>query len=164
MLAPRLALVAALLTWSGDRAPTEGAAPSAPVAAPTAPVPAASDMPSLQPAELAAQLASAQAKPLLFQVGFKKLYEQAHIPGSEFFGPGNDAAAIARMRERVASLPRDTPIVLYCGCCPWERCPNVKPAYAALRELGFTRAQVLAIPDNFGDDWAAKGYPVATGM
>ncbi|MCE9579087.1 MAG: rhodanese-like domain-containing protein [Deltaproteobacteria bacterium] len=165
MFARRFAVLIALLVAScGRSSTTDRAEPPTPAPAPSAPAPASSGIPSIEPADLAAQLDTAQPRPLLFQVGFKKLYEQAHIPGSEYFGPGNDEAAIGRLRDRVTSLPRDTPIVVYCGCCPWERCPNVKPAYALLHELGFTRAKVLSIPNNFGDDWAAKGYPVASGM
>ena len=123
-------------------------------------------MPTLQPQELASMLSQAGdhgAKPLLLHVGFKKLYQQAHIPGSEYFGPGSEADVIEHLRKRVADLPRDTSIVVYCGCCPWERCPNVKPAYEALQALGFKRLQVLHIAEDFGTDWVAKGYPVAKG-
>jgi rhodanese-related sulfurtransferase len=116
----------------------------------------------IQPAELAAILRSAEAaKPLVVQVGFRILYEQAHIPGAEYVGAGSGAAGLGRLRARVEALPRDAPIVLYCGCCPWSRCPNVKPAYAALEAMGFKNAKVLWISDNFGADWVDKGYPVA---
>jgi thiosulfate/3-mercaptopyruvate sulfurtransferase len=127
---------------------------------PTAP---AGDMLSLQPEELARMLGQPGDKPLLFHVGFKKLYQQAHIPGSEFLGPTSDAEVLDRLRRRVANLPRTANIVLYCGCCPWEHCPNIKPAYRALRELGFSSAKVLFIPHDLGADWVDKGFPVATG-
>jgi thiosulfate/3-mercaptopyruvate sulfurtransferase len=125
--------------------------------------PAATDVPTLQPAELAARLGAPGAKPLLFHVGFKKLYQQAHIPGSEFFGPTSEPEVVQSLRQRVANEPRDREIVIYCGCCPWSRCPNVKPAYRALHELGFTGVKVLYIDDDFGADWVAKGYSVAQG-
>ena len=121
----------------------------------------AAEIPSLQPQELARRLSQPGERPLLLHVGFKKLYQQAHIPGSEFFGPGSEPEVIARLLRRVADLPRDREIVVYCGCCPWSRCPNVKPVYKALRELGFTRAQALYIDDDFGANWVAKGYPVS---
>ena len=59
----------------------------------------------------------------------------------------------------VAKQPKDRFIVLYCGCCPWNHCPNVGPAFVRLRDLGFSRVKVLYLPNNFGDDWVAKGYP-----
>jgi len=118
----------------------------------------------IQPSELAKLLLSPKGdKPLVIQVGFHVLYEQAHIPGSEYIGPASEDKALSRLRERVKALPRGAFIVLYCGCCPWIRCPNVKPAYAGLRALGFKNVKVLWIADNFGADWVDKGYPVAKG-
>lgn len=102
-------------------------------------------------------------KPLLLHVGFKKLYQQAHIPESEFVGPTSDEQALDRLRQRVASLPRTANLVIYCGCCPWEDCPNMKPAYQALRELGFINTKAMFIARDFGADWVDKGYPVAKG-
>jgi thiosulfate/3-mercaptopyruvate sulfurtransferase len=51
-------------------------------------------------------------------------------------------------------------MVIYCGCCPWEKCPNVQPAMTTLQEMGFTRVRVLHLPDNFKTNWIDKGYPV----
>jgi thiosulfate/3-mercaptopyruvate sulfurtransferase len=116
----------------------------------------------LSPADLVAILQSAkQAKPLVLNIGPRMLYAQAHIPGSEYIGPGSDPQAIQKLRDRVTPLPRNTFIVLYCGCCPWVHCPNVFPAYKEMSKLGFTRVKVLYIADNFGADWVYKGYPTA---
>jgi len=101
--------------------------------------------------------------PLVIQVGFRVLYVQAHIPGSEYTGPASSAEGIRQLRKRVEALPRTQSIVLYCGCCPWDKCPNVNPAYNELRAMGFTNVRVLYIADNFGKDWVDKGYPVAKG-
>lgn len=102
-------------------------------------------------------------KPLLIQVGSHVLYEQAHIPGSEYIGPGSSEVGLQQLRTHVQSLSRKKFIVIYCGCCPWSHCPNVKPADDALRAMGFTNVKVLYIADNFGTDWVNKGYPVAKG-
>jgi thiosulfate/3-mercaptopyruvate sulfurtransferase len=126
-----------------------------------APVPAAS-IPGaslIQPAELAAQLRSSAPKPLILQVGFRALYDSAHIPGAEYAGPAREEEGLRHLRERVASLPRDTAIVIYCGCCPWGHCPNIAAAYGTLRQLGFTHVEALYVADNFGSDWVDKGYP-----
>jgi rhodanese-related sulfurtransferase len=132
---------------------------AAPVAASTIP-PAA----LLQPADLAATLKSRPASlPLILQVGFRKLFDQAHIPGSDYAGPGSDAGGLGSLRMRVATLPKDTAIVIYCGCCPWGHCPNVGAAYAELRALGFGQVKVLYIADDFGTDWIDRGYPVTPG-
>ena len=99
--------------------------------------------------------------PLMIQVGSHVLFAQAHIPGSEYIGPASTEAGLQQLRQRVQSLSRTQFIVLYCGCCPWGHCPNVKPADDALRALGFTNVKVLYISDNFGTNWVDKGYPVA---
>ena len=99
-------------------------------------------------------------KPLMIQVGSHVLYTQAHIPSSEYIGPASSESGLQSLRKRVDSLSRNKFIVLYCGCCPWSHCPNVKPADDALRAMGFTNVKVLYIADNFGTDWVEKGYPV----
>lgn len=102
-------------------------------------------------------------KPLMLQIGSRVLFEQAHIAGSEYVGPGSQAAGLEQLRNRVSSLSKNKFIVLYCGCCPWNRCPNVAPALRLLQGMGFTRVKVLYIVGNFGSDWVEKGYPVERG-
>ena len=102
-------------------------------------------------------------KPLVIQVGSHVLYQQAHIPGSEYIGPASSETGLQQLRTRVQPLPRKTFITIYCGCCPWSHCPNVKPADDALHAMGFTNVKVLYIAENFGADWVSKGYPVAKG-
>jgi thiosulfate/3-mercaptopyruvate sulfurtransferase len=102
-------------------------------------------------------------RPLIIQVGSHILYSEAHIPGSEYIGPAASEAGIQQLRKRVESLPRAKLIVLYCGCCPWNHCPNVKPAFDALEAMGFRNFKVLYIANNFGADWVDKGYPTAKG-
>jgi len=119
----------------------------------------------INPEELVKVLQAAKGeKPLMFQVGSYVLYAQAHIPGSDYVGPVTSELGLQQLRRRVESLPRTKFIVLYCGCCPWSHCPNVKPADDALRTMGFTNVKVLYLADNFGADWVEKGYPVAKGQ
>ena len=108
------------------------------------------------------QTASAD-KPLVLQVGSHLLYSEGHIPGSEYAGQGSRPSGLQQLQNRVSSLPRKRFIVLYCGCCPWSRCPNLAPAFEKLHEMGFTNVKVLYLADNFGADWANKGYPVEEG-
>jgi len=96
---------------------------------------------------------------LILQVGFRALYDSAHIPGAEYAGPAREPEGLQRLRERLAMLPKDAEVVIYCGCCPWSHCPNIAAAYAAMRQLGFTHVKALYIADNFGSDWVQKGYP-----
>jgi len=117
----------------------------------------------INPEELVKVLKAKGEKPLLIQVGSHVLYAQAHIPGSEYIGPASSESGLHQLRKRVESLPRSKFIVIYCGCCPWSHCPNVKPADDALQAMGFSNVKVLYIANNFGVDWADKGYPVAKG-
>lgn len=122
------------------------------------------DLPRITTEELVKILKSSSTdKPAIFQVGFRLLYAQAHIPGSEYTSAASTDAGLAQLQRRAETLPKNKFIVLYCGCCPWIHCPNVKPAYEKLRALGFTNVKVLYLADNFGTDWVDKGYPVAKG-
>jgi hypothetical protein len=118
----------------------------------------------IQPADLVASLQKTSTpKPLILQVGSRVLFAQAHIPGSEYVGSAGEDSGVQALRNRVAKIPKDTFIVLYCGCCPWGSCPNIAPAYDQLRTLGFTHLKVLYLADNFGANWVDRGYPVAKG-
>lgn len=118
----------------------------------------------INPDELVKVLQSSKGeKPLMIQVGSHVLFSQAHIPGSEYIGPASSESGLQQLRKRVESLPRSRSVILYCGCCPWSHCPNVKPADDALHALGFTNVKVLYIANNFGADWVDKGYPVTKG-
>jgi rhodanese-related sulfurtransferase len=108
-------------------------------------------------------LQSKGPKPLLFHVGSHMLYQQAHIPGSEYLGAGATPQGIQNLSKRVSNVSKKTAIVLYCGCCPWSHCPNVNPAYDTLLQMGFTNVRVLYLANNFGADWVDKGYPLAKG-
>ena len=116
----------------------------------------------IQPAELAAMLKAGDTPPM-FQVGFSTMYQQAHIPNSQFAGPGNKDDGLLNLKSHVDGLPRDGLVVIYCGCCPWEKCPNIAAAYTQLIGMGFTKVKVLYLASNFGADWVDKGYPVTRG-
>jgi hypothetical protein len=107
--------------------------------------------------------ASGTEHPLVLQVGSRVMYNQAHIPGSMYAGPGSQPDGLKLLENMVSGSPKSKFIVLYCGCCPWARCPNVGPAYKRLHDLGFTNVKVLYLANNFGDDWLYKGYRVEQG-
>jgi thiosulfate/3-mercaptopyruvate sulfurtransferase len=96
---------------------------------------------------------------LFIHVGFPVLYRSVHITGSVFAGPGSKEEGIADLKKAVAGQPRTREIVLYCGCCPFDKCPNIRPAFAALHEMGFTHVKAMVIPTNLKTDWIDKGYP-----
>src|ERR1041384_7160319 len=134
---------------------------------PTKPAGAAEDVPAasqIQPDELVtAMKASGAQKPVVLYVGPKAFYLQAHIPGAENIGPVGKPEGMEKLRARAASLPKNNPVVIYCGCCPWDHCPNIRPAFAELKKEGFTHVRVLYLATSFGVDWKDKGLPVAKG-
>ena len=117
----------------------------------------------ITPEQLNQALKTAKQKPLILNIGPHSMYTQAHIPGSEYMGAGSSDAGQQKLRDRVKSLPRNSAIVLYCGCCPWSHCPNVHPAYQLLHSLGYTNVKVMYVANDFGADWVSKGYPIAKG-
>lgn len=117
----------------------------------------------IEPKELAARLRQRRANMVVLHVGFNVLYRSHHIPNSVYAGPGDKPEGLERLKRVVEALPKDREIVIYCGCCPWSHCPNMKPAFALLRRLGFRNVKAVIIETNFAKDWMEKGYPVEAG-
>jgi thiosulfate/3-mercaptopyruvate sulfurtransferase len=116
----------------------------------------------IQPADLANDIKAGKA-PVILQVGFSVLYQQAHIPGAIYAGPGNKEEGIDNLKTQAKNLDKSKALVIYCGCCPWEKCPNIAAAWKELTAEGFKNLKVLYLPANFGENWADKGYPVVRG-
>jgi len=114
---------------------------------------------TIQPDELVKEI-TIKGKPIIVCVAPRFLYDGAHIPGALFHGPGSTTEGLADLRHWAQGTARDRAIVLYCGCCPIPRCPNVRPALAELHEMGFTNLKVLWHPKDFHTDCMEKGYPV----
>ena len=98
--------------------------------------------------------------PLIISVGFPVLYRQKHILHARLAGPANKPEGITQLTEVVARTPKDASIVVYCGCCPMTQCPNLRPGFSHLKDLGCTDVHVLNLPTNFRTDWIDRGYPV----
>jgi 3-mercaptopyruvate sulfurtransferase SseA len=116
----------------------------------------------VQPQQLAERLkpGARTEQPLLLHVGFEFLYRNGHIPGSIYAGPANEAAGPQRLRAALEKVPRNREIVIYCGCCPIGKCPNVRPAFKAVQAMGFTNVRVLHLSENLEKNWASEGFPV----
>lgn len=120
----------------------------------------AADIPVIQPKDLAARLTAKEAKPTIFYVGPNVLYRSKHIPGALYAGPGGKPEGLTMLKEAVQKMPRDGELVIYCGCCPWNRCPNITPAIELLKSMGFTHVKAMYSPTNFKTDWIDQGFPV----
>lgn len=137
---------------------------AAPAAAP-APAPSAKETTPtkkdlVQPADLAKELALPEwRRPVLLQVGFSVLYKSGHIAGSKYAGSGSTPKGRAALKKQLQAIPKDRAVVLYCGCCPWDVCPNVNPAFRVARSLGHTNVKILYIVQDLQKDWVDKGLP-----
>ena len=118
----------------------------------------------IQPADLIRDLASPDHRPTIVYVGFRTLFAGGHIPGATFHGSGSTEQGLANIKKWAAPLPRTTNLVIYCGCCPFQRCPNIRPAFGLFHDMGFTHVRVLELPTNFAADWVDKGYPIEKGL
>ena len=114
----------------------------------------------IEPQALAARISGSGLKPKILYVGFPILYRGAHISGAELAGPASKPEGLELLKQTAAKLPRSQELIIYCGCCPWDHCPNVRPAFRLLHEMGFTRLKLVTIPTNMSTDWITKGYPV----
>ena len=154
---PLLCFLALGMVVSGTRAMHRGGSPHPDDAAD--PWSAAQ---TIQPADFVKELAGAH-KPVVVCVGFRALYEGSHIPGASFHGAASTEQGLAGLKSWAQSLPKSSNAVLYCGCCPLSHCPNLRPAFAAMRDMGFSNLRVLILPNDFNTDWIEKGYPVEKG-
>ena len=108
----------------------------------------------LQPSDLAATIKDNKEISVIFSIG-----PGAVIPHSRDMGMIKEEENMKKFRGELEPLPRDTSIIIYCGCCPYEHCPNVRPAIELLREMKFTHYKLLDLPHNIKIDWINKGYP-----
>ncbi len=110
----------------------------------------------LAPAELAKVLNNPKSpKPIIFSIGM-----QAVIKGSIDIGPVMMPQNLNLLKEKLNKLPKDAQIVVYCGCCPFASCPNVRPAMALLKNMHFTNYKLLNLSQNIKVDWIDKDYPM----
>lgn len=111
----------------------------------------------IEPAALANQLGlPASQWPVIIDVGPSGL-----IKGAVEAGPAEEKENLAKIGKLLRDVPRDKEVVIYCGCCPFDKCPNVRPAFRELQRLGFARPRLLNLADNLKKDWIDRGYPLA---
>jgi thiosulfate/3-mercaptopyruvate sulfurtransferase len=120
----------------------------------------------LEAADLVREMGNSEggSAPNIVYVGFRTLFEGGHVPGASFHGTASKEEGLAELKKWAGALPRSTNLVIYCGCCPFSRCPNIRPAYTAVHDLGFTHVRVLVLPTSFAADWVEKGYSMQKGL
>jgi thiosulfate/3-mercaptopyruvate sulfurtransferase len=164
LLSITMLLAAIILTAGYFSAPSTGAAQSNAASSRVSSDPWSASQ-TIQPADLLKELNDSKgaAKPIVVCVGFRPLYMGAHVPGSVFHGAAQSEAGLADLKRWAQGVPHDSSLVVYCGCCPLDHCPNLRPAFNALHDMGFANLRVLVLPHDFATDWVERGYPVEKG-
>jgi thiosulfate/3-mercaptopyruvate sulfurtransferase len=108
----------------------------------------------MEPSQLAQMINESKA-PIILDIGFF-----GGIKNSIRIGPAKDKENVEKLRQFLNAQPKDANIVIYCGCCPFKDCPNIRPAFNVLKDMGFTNSKLLNLPHNLKTDWRDKGYPM----
>ena len=118
------------------------------------------DAETVKPADLVKELANAKRadRPVVVCSGVRVLFEGAHVPGAVYHGPAVKPEGLEDLKKWAQAIRRSSNVVVYCGCCPFDHCPNIRPAFEALRAMGFQHLRVLALPNDFAKDWVEQGY------
>lgn len=110
----------------------------------------------MEPSELAKIISDPKAKkPIIYSVG-----PGADIKGSIEMGAAQEKENFEKLKAALNKLDKNTEIVLLCGCCPFEHCPNIRPSFELMNEMKFTNHKLLNLSHNLKVDWIDKGYPM----
>ena len=112
----------------------------------------------MQPATLANLIKSGK-KIRIYNIGVVD-----DIPGAVNLGAASEKDNLVKFGEAIKKIPRNELIVVYCGCCPFDRCPNIRPAFKMLQDQKFSKGMLLNLPTNLNTDWVKKGYPLKSAM
>jgi hypothetical protein len=94
-------------------------------------------------------------KPLIIDIGPAGVIKSAvHI------GAVHEQENFDRLKELLSKQKKDRQIVIYCGCCPFVHCPNVRPAFKLLNDMKFTNQKLLNLSHNLKANWINYGYPM----
>lgn len=110
----------------------------------------------IEPAKLAAILNdSTAAQPLIINMG-----PVNSIKGAIKIGPAKEKENLNELKKLLSKENKNRAIVIYCGCCPFKDCPNIRPAFELLNSMKFTNHKLLNLPHNLKVDWINPGYPM----
>jgi len=110
----------------------------------------------IEPDALVNMLGSSSAqKPVIYNIG-----PMANIKGAITIGSTANKAGLDKLAKALESVPKDKMVVIYCGCCPFRNCPNIRPAFNLLKEKGYTNIRLLNLKQNLKVNWIDNGYPM----
>ena len=111
----------------------------------------------IEPSELASMIANPKGQQAqIFNIGVVE-----DIKGAKNIGGVSNKENLEKFKSALNKLPKNTLLVVYCGCCPFERCPNIRPAIGLIKSMGFSNGKLLNLPTNLKQNWIDKGYPLA---
>jgi thiosulfate/3-mercaptopyruvate sulfurtransferase len=99
---------------------------------------------------------STAAQPLIINMG-----PVNSIKGAIKIGPAKEKENLNELKKLLLKENKNRAIVIYCGCCPFKDCPNIRPAFSLLTEMKFTNHKLLNLPHNLKVDWINYGYPMS---
>ena len=110
----------------------------------------------VEPASLANVISNSSGqKPVILNIG-----PLGDIKGAIHIGSTANKAGLDKLSKALASVPKDKEVVIYCGCCPFRNCPNIRPAFSLLKQQGFRNPKLLNLKQNLKVDWTDYGYPM----
>ena len=83
-----------------------------------------------------------------------------NILGAKTTGSVSSPEGMTAFKALVDKEKKDKEVVIYCGCCTTDNCPNIRPAFKYLTEKGFKKHKVLNIKTGLYEDWEGKGFPM----
>lgn len=112
----------------------------------------------IEPSALAAIIANPKAKQaMVYNIGVVE-----NIKGAKSFGAASEKENLEKFKKTLDGLPKTSFVVVYCGCCPFNKCPNIRPAFNLMKSMGFLNGKLLNMPTNLKQNWIDKGYPLAS--
>jgi len=110
----------------------------------------------LEPDALAIMLGNQkESKPVIYNIG-----PLANIKGAVTIGSTANKANLEKLSKALTNIPKDKMVVIYCGCCPFRNCPNIRPAFNLIKERGYKNLKLLNLKQNLKVDWTEYGYPM----
>lgn len=109
----------------------------------------------MEPSVLAQYISSQKNVPIIISVG-----PGALIPNSIDAGMASTPEGLEKLKTELKKMDKNQQLVIYCGCCPFEHCPNIRPAIELVKTMNFTNYYLLDLSHNIKIDWINKGYPV----
>lgn len=89
----------------------------------------------IAPSALAGNFKDVKSKiPVIFNIGSVE-----DIKGARHIGAVSNAENLGKLRNAVAALPKNTTIVIYCGCCPFSKCPNIRQHSSSCKNWGLPK-------------------------